>query len=210
MLLYYITDRKQFAGEEEARRKALLGKIAEAARCEVDFIQLREKDLAARDLESLAFEAMQVVHEAATGTRLLINSRVDVAISAKVDGVQLRSKDISPREVKTVYRRLGLIEPVVGVSCHDVDEVEQAAADGATFAVFAPVFEKQNQPGVYVAGLKKLAQACAQKIPVFALGGVTFDNAVDCLHADVAGIAGIRLFQEHDICETVSQLRSIS
>ena len=45
MLLYYITDRVQFPGDEASRRRTLLEKIAEAARCGVDFIQLREKDL---------------------------------------------------------------------------------------------------------------------------------------------------------------------
>ena len=50
MLLYYITDRKQFPGDESSRRAALLEKIAQAARCGVDFIQLREKDLSGREL----------------------------------------------------------------------------------------------------------------------------------------------------------------
>ena len=56
-LLYYITDRSQFPGDEASRRRRLLEKIAEAARCGVDYIQLREKDLSARDLEVLARES---------------------------------------------------------------------------------------------------------------------------------------------------------
>ncbi len=210
MLLYYITDRKQFHGDESVRRRMLLQRIAEAAQCGVDYIQLREKDLSVRELESLAIEAVRVVQQAGSATRLLINSRIDVAITAKADGVQLRSNDISPQEVRVVYKHSQLPQPVIGVSCHNIDDVERAASDGATFAIFAPVFEKQNQPDIDPAGLKALAQACSQKIPVLALGGITFENAVECLHADVAGIAGIRLFQDHEICETVSQLRKIS
>ena len=185
----------------------LLERVAEAAQCGVDFIQLREKDISVRELEGLAIEAVQVVQQAGSVTRLLINSRVDVAITAKADGVQLRSNDISPQEVREIYKHSRLPQPVIGVSCHNIDDVERAASDGATFAIFAPVFEKQNQPDIDPTGLKALAQACSQKIPVLALGGITFENAVECLHADVAGIAGIRLFQDHDICETVSQLR---
>jgi len=58
VLLYYITDRKQFPGDETAQRQALLGKIREAAGCGVDFIQLREKDLAVRELQPLATEVV--------------------------------------------------------------------------------------------------------------------------------------------------------
>ena len=62
-LLYYITDRTQFPGDESARRRALLAKIADAARSGVDYIQLREKDLSTRDLEALAREAVVAVRE---------------------------------------------------------------------------------------------------------------------------------------------------
>ena len=104
MLLYYIGDRTQFSGPESVRRERLLEKIAEAARCGVDYIQLREKDLPARQLEALAGAAVRVIEENGlrkTGTReagtcLLINSRSDVAFAAGAGGVHLRSDDISP------------------------------------------------------------------------------------------------------------------
>ncbi len=210
MLLYYITDRKQFSGDEAARRQALLKKIGEAARCGVDFIQLREKDLAIRELQKLADEAVAAVRREGTTTRLLINSRVDLAIAAKADGVQLRSNDISPQEVRTIYKGGKLPEPVVGVSCHTLDDVDQAEAGGASFAVFSPVFEKPGLPEISPVGLQELSQAASRKIPVLALGGITFENALECLHADVAGIAGIRLFQDHDISDTIRELRNNS
>ena len=210
MLLYYITDRKQFPGDETAQRQALLEKIREAAGCGVDFIQLREKDLAVRELQPLATEVVEVVRRAGTATRLLINSRVDLAIIAKADGVQLRSNDISPKEARTIYQTGGLPEPVVGVSCHSLEDVDRAEVDGASFVVFSPVFEKPGLSEISPVGLKVLSKAAARKIPVLALGGITFENALECLHADVAGIAGIRLFQEHDICDTVRELRTIS
>ena len=62
-LLYYITDRSQFRGDERARRRALLAKVAEGARAGVDYIQLREKDLSARELEVLAREVLAVVRK---------------------------------------------------------------------------------------------------------------------------------------------------
>src|SRR5947209_8384720 len=114
-LLYYITDRKAFPGDESVRRSRLLAKIYEAACAGVDFIQLREKDLPARDLESLAREAVNGIQEArrlTTGDRqvstaLLINSRADVALVAGADGVHLRSDDISPADVKGIWKTFG-------------------------------------------------------------------------------------------------------
>ena len=215
MLLLYITDRVQFPGDESARQGALLAKIAEAARCGVDLIHLREKDLRIRELEILACTAVRVVHENSplrtekreASTRLLINSRTDVAISSGADGVHLRSNDISPAEVQKIWVRGGQrTRALVSVSCHFADEVVQAASEGADFAVFAPIFEKKDAPQASPAGLKGLREACRQTIPVLALGGITIENARACLDAGAAGIAGIRLFQENDIAEVVRHL----
>lgn len=94
--------------------------------------------------------------------------------------------------------------PQIAVSCHSPKEVNEAAAAGAAFAVFAPVFEKKNSSP---AGLTLLKQACQASIPVLALGGVTLDNAHSCLDAGAAGIAAIRLFQENNIEQVVRSLR---
>jgi thiamine-phosphate pyrophosphorylase len=222
LLLYYITDRKAFPGDEANRRVRLLGKIAEAASEGVNYIQLREKDLSLRDLESLARQTMQVIEQGKKlaadhwplTTALLINSRTDVALAAAADGVHLQSNDIAPQEVRTVWNRScgagtparenSARNPLIAVSCHSPQEVAKAAANEATFAVFAPVFEKKDaQP----AGLEALSQACRARIPVLALGGVTVQNAQSCLQAGAAGIAAIRLFQENDIATIVRQLR---
>ena len=239
-LLYYITDRTAFAADEPTRRRSLLEKIAEAARAGVDYIQLREKDLSTRELESLARQAVGAVRGArkrATdhwppATALLINSRADVALAVEADGVHLRTQDIGPREVEGVWRKahvgtaaLGCpappsaasadsrIElpprtPLIGVSCHSPAEVKQAEANAASFAVFAPVFEKKDIPGAQAAGLAQLREACKANIPVLALGGVTLENAKSCLAAGAAGIAGIRLFQENAIGQIVQVLHN--
>jgi thiamine-phosphate pyrophosphorylase len=204
VLLYYITDRAQFAGDKSSRHRALLAKISEAARCGVDFIQLREKDLSARELEALAQDAVRTVRENSSRTRLLINSRTDVAIACQTDGVHLRSEDVLPSEVRTAWRRSLHVAPVISVSCHSPDEVARAAAEAADLAVFAPVFEKH---GSSAAGLSVLRAACAHPIRVLALGGVTLENARVCVEAGAAGVAGIRLFQENDVAKVAGALR---
>lgn len=214
-LLYYITDRKAFPGDEPTRRRRLLDKIAEAARAHVDYVQLREKDLSTGDLESLAREAMQIIHSQELATALLINSRADVALAVNAAGVHLTANDLSPEEVRAIWQgRFGrgrlareLPSPVISVSCHSPQGVSKAAANQASLAIFAPVFEKKDAFGVTPAGLEKLRQACREKIPVLALGGVTLQNARSCLEAGAAGIAAIRLFQENDIATIVRELR---
>lgn len=218
MLLYYITDRCQFTGSEAARRRALLHKIAEASACRVDFIQLRENDLPTRELELLAQAAVRTIREKfqpgndkTPRTRLLINSRVDVAIACWADGVHLRSNDIQPADARAAWGwGAGAREacsPLVAVSCHTTAEVVRAASDGADFAVFAPVFEKKDMPGA-ATGSTALRDACQQRIPVLALGGVSLSNARSCLESGAAGVAGIRLFQDGDIAEVVRVLRT--
>jgi len=209
LLLYYITDRAQFRGDERVRVRALLHKITEAARCGVDFIQLREKDLSTRDLEALARAAVECVRQNSDGhTRLLINSRTDIAIAAGADGVHLRSDDISPSQVVAIWKRAhpNKTLPVIGVSCHTSEDVVCAVAEKASFTVFAPVFEKAGS--VRPDGLAGLRDACAQKIPVLALGGVTLENAKACVGAGAAGVAAIRLFQENEVASVVKALRS--
>ncbi len=217
MLLYYITDRKQFPGPEPLRRELLLAKIAEAARAGVDYIQLREKDLPARELESLAREAVGIVRETGNGkreTRLLINSRSDVALAAGADGVHLPSDDISASDARAIWSaalarnsKLETRNCLIAVSCHTPDGVRLAEAQGADFAVFGPVFEKVGTS--MSVGLEALRAACLGHMPVLAIGGVTLANARACVEAGAAGIAAIRLFQQNDITEIVGNLRRV-
>jgi thiamine-phosphate pyrophosphorylase len=218
-LLCYITDRRQFPGDESAQRRQLLRKIAEASGAGVDFVQLREKNLPARDLESFASEAVRILRDPTLrtenrerGTVLFINSRTDVALAVGADGVHLRSDDVSPGDVRRIWHSSGPDTPVrvaISVSCHQPSEVEQAAKADADLALFAPVFEKKDAPGMQPAGLDALRSACRHNIRVLALGGVTFENAAACLEAGAAGIAAIRLFQEHDVAEVVRRLRAV-
>lgn len=224
VLLYYITDRRQFPGSPAEQRRALLAKIAEAARAGVDYIQLREKDLTVRELEVLAGEAVAALarlksEDRSLKTKLLINSRTDVALATGADGVHLPAGDLRPSEVRALAKAMAG-NFVVGVSCHTAAEVAAAHAHGADFAVFGPVFEKD---GPVEGGLDRLREACRTiapvahteaayptVMPVLALGGITLANAADCLRAGAAGLAGIRLFQDAgDLTQLVRELRAL-
>jgi len=226
MLLYYITDRMQFGGSEGQRRSALLAKIAEAARCDVDYIQLREKDLSALELLKLTEQAASAIAQCGSQqqrTRLLINSRIDVALAGGAGGVHLRSDDITAADARAVVMSAAGKLPrrsefLIATSCHSPGDVRRAASEAADFVVFAPVFEKAGKTGV---GLDALRTAChttsgaktpepspIPKVPVLALGGVTVQNARACMDAGAAGIAGIRLFQENAVAELIRILRA--
>lgn len=183
MQRYYITDRKQLGGIDD-----LLRNIATIAP-HVDFIQIREKDLTARDLYTLVRRAIEV--RASTRPSIVVNTRADVAIAAGADGVHLPSNSIAP----FLLRQIAPAGFLIGVSCHSIDEVQRAEREGADYVVFGPVFTTPGK-GEPV-GLDALEQAVkAVHMPVFALGGIDQQNAVECEARGVAGIAGIRIFQK--------------
>ena len=220
MILYYITDRQQFPGDAAEQRRRLLAKISEAVRAGIDYIQLREKDLLSGELEILARDAADLLADGqGSRTRLLINSRSDVALACGAAGVHLTSNDISAGDARALWMNSRQRPPVLAVSCHSVAEVRMAESQGANFAVLAPIFGKGSAPGI---GLDLLREACGQVqapehtesaphlfgFPVVALGGVTLDNAAACVVAGAAGIAGIRIFQEQDVEDVVRKLRA--
>jgi thiamine-phosphate pyrophosphorylase len=222
--LYYITHRHLFSGDAAAQERQLLAKIGECAAAGVDWIQLREKDLSPRALEELAGKAVAALGN--SHTRLLVNSRTDVALACGAYGVHLPANDLAASEVRAVITRSALTRnalaragegapvvylPIIGVSAHSVAEVASAEAHGADFAVFAPVFEKGG--AVNSEGLEQLRQICHRSesaqpaMPVLALGGITLENARQCVEAGAAGIAAIRLFQQNDVHAVVKKLR---
>lgn len=224
MLIYYITDRTQFAGSEAERRTQLLGTIRKAAAADVDYIQLREKDLGVRELESLACEVLPIIR-AEGPARLLINHRTDVALAVGADGVHLTGMDIAASDARALAAKSRPTSQfLIAASCHSTQQVRLAEAHGADFAVLAPIFEKANtlRDGIGLEELRRAARKdddpdlraeagdTRRMFPVFALGGVDLKRAPLCAAAGAAGIAGIRLFQQSpDLPELVRSLRSL-
>jgi thiamine-phosphate pyrophosphorylase len=170
----------------------LLRAIERAVSAGVRRIQIREKDLPARELLRLTERAIAIAR--LHGAQVLVNERIDVALAAGADGAHLPADAISPAR----WRSVAAAGFLIGVSCHSVAEVKQAAAEDADFAVFGPVFETASKR-IYgePLGLDRLKEAAhSVRIPVYALGGVNRANLNACLAAGAAGAAGISMFQD--------------
>jgi len=171
MTRYCITD-----SLEVARR---------AARDGVEMIQIRAKEISARALTDLVKSAV-----ALQASKILVNTRTDVALACGAQGIHLPSHSIAPSTI----RKITPSDFLIGVSCHTIDELQAAENEGADFAVYGPVFASITK-SVTPIGLEALRQAVSSvKLPVYALGGVTAQNAEQCIHAGAVGIAGISLF----------------
>lgn len=157
----------------------------------VDWIQMREKDLSARELFELVRKVKALPNP--SGAKILVNSRIDVALAAEASGAHLPADSPGAK----VWRGITPAGFLIGTSCHSAEDVCRAAAEGADYAMFGPVFDPISKPASGPArGLAELRRAAsAVKIPVIALGGITRANIGTCTEAGAAGIAGISLFQ---------------
>jgi thiamine-phosphate pyrophosphorylase len=203
MIRYAITSRALYPGSDQEKQAALIAEASQWIADHIDFIQLREKDLPAASLTAIARKLLQTISLSSSPTRLLINSRPDIALATNAHGVHLASSsdDLTPTQVRDLYISANQPPPpLITISCHTLDEVHRARLHQVDAILFAPVFEKPlaNQQTLPGQGLDQLRAAClaAAPVPVYALGGVTLENTPSCLEAGAAGIAGIRLFHQ--------------
>jgi thiamine-phosphate pyrophosphorylase len=198
-----VTDRRAF---ERAQNSAgeimklsiqnLREAIQKAATAGVAWIQIREKDLEARELAELVRHA--VADTRGSGARILVNGRLDVALAANAAGIHLGEKSLPVEAVAEWRRSSGRRDFQIGVSCHSADAARAAERGGADHIFFGPVFATPSKADFGPPqGLERLRAVCAAvKVPVLAIGGVNFENARACLDVGASGVAAIRLFQD--------------
>ncbi len=212
-----MTDRRAFQGARAASgeltgpaREALREAIRNAAAAGVDWIQIREKDLAGHALTELA--RLAVADTRGTPARILVNDRLDAALAANAHGIHLGETSL-PLEAVAEWRRSNRKDFQIGVSCHALETARAAERGGADYIFFGPVFATPSKAAFGPPqGVERLREVCASvgKIPVLAIGGVTLENAGLCVAAGAAGIAAIRLFQDNQsLAASVARLREI-
>jgi thiamine-phosphate pyrophosphorylase len=208
-LLCYVTDRHALGIPNPANSLVVLTqKIEEVVAAGIDWVQIREKDLPARELALLTRQALDIAAKysakRSSPVRVLVNDRLDIAIAERADGVHLGEKSLPVGETRTLIKSAVLQQTIgesflIGASCHSIEAAKSAERDGADYSFFGPIFatpskERFGPPQ----GLDRLAQVChALTIRVLAIGGITPDSAQSCVAAGATGIAAIRLFQEN-------------
>jgi thiamine-phosphate pyrophosphorylase len=144
-------------------------------------VQLREKNLDGKPLFHLAQSLREVTSH--HNAKLLVNSRLDIALAIDADGLHLPEHALPVQTVKRFFSNL------VGRSVHSVEGAKEAEESGADYLLFGHVFEtasKENEPR----GLNALQAVCkAVSIPVYAVGGVTPERVRACLECGAFGVA---------------------
>lgn len=195
----------------------LLELIRAAIAAGADWVQIREKDLPARDLIGLADKVVTMARETVEGsreTRILVNDRLDVALAAGADGVHLgRASMDAAHVIRFCLAGNAPLDFLTGVSCHGTREAREAEQAGASYIFFGPVFDTPDKR-VFGAprGIEELRAVSTElRIPVIAIGGVNLANARECLRVGASGIAAIRMFQEASdidaLRKSIEQLR---
>jgi len=185
-----ITDRHRLTGGEDA----LVQRVAAAAKAGVDLVQVRERDMQPRDLSRVVARCVAAVHN--TRTRILVNDRLDVALTAGAHGVHLRGDSIPASRA----RSLAPIGFLIGRSVHTAAEAVIAHADGGLdYLLFGAVFTTTSKPGQPAAGLEALADVVrATPLPVLGVGGISSDTAPQLVGTGCAGYAAIGWFADGD------------
>jgi thiamine-phosphate pyrophosphorylase len=214
IIVCYVTDRKLLIpAAAEARDAKILENIRTALDAGADWIQIREKDLPARELLELARQAVQIAAagdgKTARSARLIINDRLDVALAAGAHGVHLGQSSIVAGDLVRWCRAGNApADFTIGVSCHSLEEVRNAENAKVDYVFFGPIFETPSKREFGAPqGVQKLDEVCraVPSIEVIAIGGVNAQNAASCIRAGASGIAAIRMFQDSGNVEAVRE-----
>jgi thiamine-phosphate pyrophosphorylase len=222
-ILCYVTDRKLLATAAGGAVRSLVRPIRQALAAGVDWVQIREKDLAAGELAGLVREASgdaapgSTMRSRPARTKIIVNDRLDVAMAAGAAGVHL-GRESAPVADVVRWCRAGNAprEFIIGVSSHSLGEARQAENAGASYVIFGPVFDTPSKRAFGPPlGVAKLSEVCAAlKIPVLEIGGICARNARECWQAGAAGLAAVRMFQDardvHELKTTIDRLREDS
>ena len=186
--------------------ESLVRQVERALAAGVDFVQLRRRSRPTREVEALARRLVGLSPRARE--RILVNGRLDVALSSGAAGVHLPADGLPVAAVKQVVPE-GF---VVSRSTHTREAVERAFGEGASFVVFGPIFPTASKPGHPGVGLEALEEVVRSvPIPVYALGGVTPERVPQIADTGARGIAGISAFEREDaLRELLARIHPVS
>src|SRR5215468_1854273 len=178
--LYAITDRQwSNCTHEEIVRMFLDGGA--------NLIQLRDKEASGRELLEQAMACLKLTRNA--GATLIINDRVDVALTADADGVHLGQDDLSVAEAREILGE----DKIIGVSTHSIDQFRDALKTSADYIAVGPVYPtmtKENPDPVVGLELVREAKKLTDR-PLVAIGGINHERAPEVIAAGADCVAVI-------------------
>lgn len=169
------------------------------------WIQLRMKKSSRDEILSVARHLKQKCKE--KNAIFLIDDHVDICSRVKADGVHLGKNDMSIYDARSFLGE-GFI---IGATCHDVDEIEDAYCDGADYAGVGPfrfTTTKENLNTVLgIEGYQRIVKECWQRglsLPLTAIGGIETNHIAEILKTgmDSIAISGTILNAENPIEQT--------
>lgn len=204
-LIYLITNGEITAENFREKFVETLRLIEKAVRAQVSSIQIREKQLSAKQVFELVSNAARITKN--SKTKLLVNDRADIALAADADGVHLPANSLSAKIIRKNFPE----NFIIGVSAHSLKEVEKAKLDGADFATFSPIFATASKAGYGaphgVAKLREVVETLGE-FPIIALGGIDENNFVEALKAGASGISAIRFLNDAEkLAKIVAKIR---
>ena len=186
-----VTDRRRLSGAGasfDRARHLLLARLEAAVDAGIDLIQVRERDLEAADLAALVRDVVSLARGGRS--RVIVNDRLDVALTCGAGGVHLRGDSFAASDARRIVPTGFLISR----SVHTVEEA--SAADGCDYLIAGTVFpSRSKEHGAALLGIDGLrAIVAVSRAPVLAIGGITRDRFDEIAAAGAAGVAGIGLF----------------
>ena len=179
-----------------ADTQTLVARVSAAIEGGALFVQYRNKD-ATRDLKAAQARALKSLC-CETGSSLIVNDDVELALAVDAEGVHLGADDGSIKDARKTLGRKRLI----GVSCYDRLELARTAqAQGADYVAFGSFFPSRVKRDAVRAPLDLLVRAHRElHVPVVAIGGITAVNAVQLVATGADALAVISaLFDATDI-----------
>ena len=167
---------------------------------------IREKQVNTREIINLGAKLLEITRK--YNVPLIINDYVDIALELGADGVHLGETD---PEIRFARKKLG-DDKIIGVSCYNsIERGEYAVSQGADYIVFGTPYYTPTKPDREPTNIETLIEACRKftDIPVFAIGGITENNAGEIIDTGVDGIAAITsIFGNGDVEENTRKLSS--
>ena len=195
--LYLVTDRNLMTSSslETAVEQAILGGCT--------MVQLREKDISSDEFYRLAVSIKSITDK--YEIPLIINDRVDIALSANAAGVHIGQHDLPASIVRKIIPQ----SMILGVSASTLQEAQKAVSDGADYLGVGAMFSTSTKTDADVVSMHTLSQIRKSvHIPIVAIGGINKENAPAFKAMQIDGLAVVSaIISQQDIRRSSKALK---